>query len=259
MSQEQDNTILMGKKLEFIAPSGNSFTLREQNGADDDILSNPSDAKTMMNISNFISSIVVKTNATKSGKLTPMDAHNLPVNDRYAILINSRINSLGEMLEFPYDWGEGGKLNYEVDLRDYLVDYSEPDLEKLNAELALKPEAVPVYPKPLADIDIYTNSGKHLKIDCMTGAHEAEYLSMPVKTKNTEFVVRNLKMKVGEEFQRVTSFHLFTTKDMVELRKAVKFYDPTVNGTTEVENPTTNEKVWVNILGVPDFFYPGEM
>lgn len=40
----EDQT-LYGKKLTFKLPSGYEVTIREQNGEDDDILSNPVDAK----------------------------------------------------------------------------------------------------------------------------------------------------------------------------------------------------------------------
>ena len=82
------------------------------------ILSNLSDMKTLMNLTKFIAAIVIRTNATPNGKLTVDDALNLPVNDRYAIIFNSRIFSLGEEVEFEYDWGKenGGKVTYGQDL-----------------------------------------------------------------------------------------------------------------------------------------------
>ena len=43
----------------FKAPSGFSYTIREQNGEDEDILSNPRDAKDLTNLVKFISSLVM--------------------------------------------------------------------------------------------------------------------------------------------------------------------------------------------------------
>lgn len=86
-----------------------------------------------MNLTKFIAAIVVTTDATPSGKLTIEDALNLPVNDRYCIIFNSRIFSLGDEVEFEYDWGkEGGKVMYGQDLHEYLFDYSQvPSEEEL--------------------------------------------------------------------------------------------------------------------------------
>ena len=99
---------LTGYNVTFTAPSGYEYTIREQNGADDDILSNPSEASTLINISRFIAGIVIDTNSTTNRKLTVEQAHMMPSLDRYAILIKSRILSNGEDLEFEYDWGPDG-------------------------------------------------------------------------------------------------------------------------------------------------------
>ena len=39
-----ENDFLNARKLEFTVPSGYKYVIREQNGADDDILSNPVEA-----------------------------------------------------------------------------------------------------------------------------------------------------------------------------------------------------------------------
>lgn len=162
------------RTFRFVAPSGYFYEIREQNGADEDILSNPVDARTLMNLTKFISAIVVKTDFTAKGKLSVEDALALPVNDRYAIIIQSRIFSLGEEVSFEFDWGKefGGKVMYGQDLHellfdDYSVSPSEEEVEK-------KPEAIPYYPmgKKLRDHQIFTSSGKELLFDCMTGESE---------------------------------------------------------------------------------------
>jgi hypothetical protein len=109
------------RELTFTVPSGNLVTIREQNGADDDILSNPVEATNLMNLSRFISGIILKS-TYKQGRLTVDEVHNLPVLDRYCIIINSRIFSLGEELEFTQDWGpNGGKVAYTQDLREFFL------------------------------------------------------------------------------------------------------------------------------------------
>jgi len=135
------------RTFRFTGPSGFEYEIREQNGADEDILSNLSDMKTLMNLTKFIAAIVIRTNATPNGKLTVDDALNLPVNDRYAIIFNSRIFSLGEEVEFEYDWGKenGGKVTYGQDLHEFLFDYSEVPTD--NRVFDEKPDAIPYYPK----------------------------------------------------------------------------------------------------------------
>ena len=124
------------RTFRFTGPSGFEYEIREQNGADEDILSNLSDMKTLMNLTKFIAAIVIRTTATPNGKLTVDDALNLPVNDRYAIIFNSRIFSLGEEVEFEYDWGKenGGKITYGQDLHEFLFDYGTHTLEEKGRE-----------------------------------------------------------------------------------------------------------------------------
>lgn len=77
-----------------------------------------------MNLTKYISAIVVKTNATKSGRLTIEDALKLPLLDRYCILFNSRIFSLGEEVEFTYKWDNKDSVTYSQDLSEFLFDYA---------------------------------------------------------------------------------------------------------------------------------------
>ena len=143
----EDQT-LYGKKLTFKLPSGYEVTIREQNGEDDDILSNPVDAKTFMNISKFIAGIVTDTDITATRLLTADDVQKMPSLDRYTIMINSRIFSLGKTLEFRYDWegpaeGQVRTIDYEVDLKEeFLFDYGTiPTMQEMEA----KPNAIPFY------------------------------------------------------------------------------------------------------------------
>ena len=247
--------------MEFVTPSGHVVTIREQNGADDDVLSNPVEATNLMNLSRFISNVVVKADYYENGKLTADQAHNLPVLDRYAILFNSRIFSLGETLDFDYDWGDrGGKLNYEQDLNEFIFDYSKLPTEE---ELDAKPNAIPFYPegKKLTDFEITTQSGKSLLFDLLTARGEAWAANLPMEkqTRNVGLMARNLRLKVGEKYEAVTNFAMFSVKDMLEIRKVVNAYDPQFMGNTEISNPSTGEKTEISIVTMPGFFYPGEI
>ena len=249
------------RKLEFVTPSGHTVVIREQNGADDDILSNPVEASNLMNLSRFIAAIVVKADYNETGKLTVDQAHSLPVLDRYAILFNSRIFSIGETLDFDYDWKEnGGKASYEQDLREFIFDYSKTPTEE---ELDAKPNAIPFYPegRKIVDFEITTRSGKQLLFDLLTAKGEAWAANLPMEkqTRNVGLMARNLRLKVGDKYEAVSNFQMFSVKDMIDIRSEVNAYDPMFMGTTEIENPTTHEKTEVSVVAMSGFFYPGEI
>lgn len=260
--ETNESKVLQGKLKEFTAPSGYKFTIREQNGEDDDILSNPVTSKDLTNLSIFISAIVVNTNFTKSCRLTVEDAFNLPTNDRYAILINSRIHSLGDTVEFSYDWGKenGGKVEYEQDLNDFLFDYQ---FEPTEEDIASKPNAVPFYPLGIEtkDLKFTTSSGKTVLFDLLNGHGESHFVTLPIeqRTKNKELIVRNLRLEVNGKFEKVERFNLFSVRDMQEIRKEVRTCDPSFSGLTDIENPITKQKTFINISDIPNFFYPGEI
>lgn len=248
------------KQFTFTAPSGHEYTIREQNGADDDILSNAKEAATLMNLSRFIASLVLHTTATSTGKLTAEQAHKLPTLDRYCILLQSRIFSMGNIVEFSHDWGnQGGVIDYEEDLEELLFEYSKtPTPEELEA----KPNAIPYYPyrDQTKDIIVDLASGKQISFDLSTGESESYLISLPEdqRTRNSELKARNLKLNVDGKWERVQSFHLFSLKDMAEIRKAIYAHDPVWNGLIDITNGN-GLGAQVSILGVPSFFYPEEI
>lgn len=260
----EDQT-LYGKKLTFKLPSGYEVTIREQNGEDDDILSNPVDAKTFMNISKFIAGIVTDTDITATRLLTADDVQKMPSLDRYTIMINSRIFSLGKTLEFRYDWegpaeGQVRTIDYEVDLKEeFLFDYGTiPTMQEMEA----KPNAIPFYPvlKQSKGITFTTKSGKELCFDLLSAEGESYVMNLPMneRTKNQELIARNLKLKVGENYEIVKNFRMFSSQDMMDIRSTVKGMDPIFPGTTQIEDPDTGQRIMVSVMAVDNFFYPRE-
>lgn len=247
------------RTLTFVAPSLNEYTIREQNGADEDILTNPVDIANLMNLSKFIAAIVVKTTATHSGKLTVQDALDLPLLDRHCILLQSRIFSLGETLDIKYTWpnSKGKATMYEEDLRNYL--FNDYRVAPSDEELEEKPYALPYYlePSKLKGVEYSLKSGKVISFDCLTGNSEQYIANLPAekKTRNIELIARNLKLQVNGVFETVTNFALFSVKDMVELRKYINTYDPVYEGLTELENPYTHEKTMYPIIASTSFFF----
>ena len=260
----EDQT-LYGKKLTFKLPSGYEVTIREQNGEDDDNLSNPEDAKTFMNNSKFIAGIVTDTDITATRLLTADDVQKMPSLDRYTIMINSRIFSLGKTLEFRYDWegpaeGQVRTIDYEVDLKEeFLFDYGTiPTMQEMEA----KPNAIPFYPvlKQSKGITFTTKSGKELCFDLLSAEGESYVMNLPMneRTKTQELIARNLKLKVGENYEIVKNFRMFSSQDMMDIRSTVKGMDPIFPGTTQIEDPDTGQRIMVPVMAVDNFFYPRE-
>ena len=243
----------------FVAPSGATYEIREQNGNDEEILSNEADAKDLMNITKFIASIVVNTTFTTSGKLSIEDALNMPLLDRMAILFQSRIFSLGDTVEFEYDWGTKEKPNkvlYEQNLNDFLFDYSTQPTEE---ELESKPDAIPYYPDMVQqkDNEITLSTGKILQWDYLNGNSELYMLNLTPRerTRNSKLLARNLRLNVEGNWDKVTNFSIFSLKEMAEIRKAISAKDPEFFGNTEISNPDTGETIKYPIMLAPTFFY----
>lgn len=259
------------RKKAFTLPSGYTCEIREQNGEDEEILSNPASIKNFMNINEFIAGIVIHTDFTASGKLLVQDVLNLPLLDRAVILINSRIFSIGEELEFNYKWPrpekskEPAEFTYTQNLTDYIFeDYGKQPTEE---ELAAKPDAVPYYLVPedkdnkgkvqLKDLKLTLSSGKEVMWDVATANSEQYLMKLGMEniSRNKDLIARNLRLNVDGNWEKVQNFKLFSVKDMAEMRKEISTLDPTFTGTTEIEDPVTHSKTQVSILAVPTFFY----
>lgn len=262
------------RKMAFTLPSGYSCEIREQNGEDEEILSNPANIKAFMNINEFIAAIVTHTDFTASGKLLVEDVLKLPLLDRAVILINSRIFSIGEELEFTYKWprAEGSKdqaeFEYIQNLKDYLFeDYGNAPTDE---ELEAKPDAVPYYSLPddkenpgkaqIKDLVLELTSGKRVMWDVATAGSEQYLMKLGIDniSRNKDLIARNLRLEVDGNWEKVQNFRLFSVKDMAEMRKGIISMDPVFTGSTEIEDPVTHQKVELSILTVPTFFYPTE-
>lgn len=254
----EEATKLGLRLLDVTVPSGITYTIREQNGEDDDILSNPLTSRDLTNLDIFLAGIIVSPNLTVDQVL------DLPSNDRYCLWLHSRIFSIGDVIEFEYDWGKenGGKMVYEADLQDFLFDYSKNPQEIPTEEFEKKSDAIPFYPMGTVtrELPIVLN-GKELRFDLCTGRSEKEILKLSVdqRTKNKELQVRNLRMKVNEKWEKVERFSIFTKKEIDSIRKQVASVDPLFAGLTTLENPNVpGMTAQVNIFAIPGFFFPGE-
>lgn len=253
-------------KETFTAPSGNTYTIREQNGNDEEILTNVKDINEFMNISKFIQAILVD-GSWGNRKPSLKEVMDIPVLDRCEILIRSRILSIGKDLVFNYTWKNGDKestYEYEEDLTNYLMrdDFDSLSEEEAKAYLEENPQILPKYPFNQAkDIIIDLPSGKRVKFDLLDGNGE-KYLATLQEhetNRNSELVARNLNLLVDGKWERVRNFSLFSYKDMINLRNQVHSIDPSFNPVTDVTNPVTGEVVKFPIMSAPSFFFPEEV
>lgn len=247
------------RTINFYVPSGYQYEIREQNGEDEEILSNPKDMRDLMNFTKFIQAIVVKTNFTSNGRLTIQDALNIPVNDRYCILFQSRIFSLGDTVEFSYDW-DNGKVDYEQEVSDLLFDdYSEEKRSSLTEEdLNAKPDAIPYYPEGKKfDFEYTLESGKRIRFHLLDGNGERRLITLPKEkqTRNSPLLCRDLELYVDGKWEKVQNFSIFTVRETHEIRKRVMEVDPTFEGAVDIENPETGEKTRFPIITAPGFFF----
>ena len=253
----------------FIAPSGVEYTIREQNGQDEEVLTNLAEVKRYMVVNNFLQGIIQKT-SFKNGQLTLQEVLDIPWLDRQCILFKSRIFSIGEILEFSWKWPgmKNGKLvtntvEYEQDLNEYLYsDYSSPQ-SITDEELASKPLAIPFYmvcPEDDGYFYLTLKSGKQIRFRRLDGNSELYIVKLnpSEQTRNTSLIARNLELKIDDKWERVYNFSLFSVKDMQEIRKSVSQLDPDFAPVTEITNPETEEVQEINLLTLSSFFFPGE-
>jgi len=260
--QEQAKELLWGKTKEVLSPSGRLFTIREQNGDDDDILSNGVLQKDLSNQNKFIQGIVIKAD-TESGKLTNADMDNMLLKDKYFLLFASRIHSMGEIVDFTYDWkNRGGLVEYDDDITKYIWDYSTEFPTKGHEdyfEYRMEPYT--------ADADktqeLVLDSGKKLTFECLRVKDEKLMLKLEASqiTVNRELLQRNLKLQMPNgEFVRVQSFKFFTKKDMMQIHKATNLIDSPFAPLTKIESPNEGvQPVYFPIISSPHFFFPEEI
>lgn len=251
-------TTALGKTKEILLPSGNIVVIREQNGEDDTILTNAKDSAEGISFDKFICSIVISSKQHGDKAITLADIKNMRLRDKYAILFESRIFSLGGLLTYQYIWGEKEKpVSYEEDLTTYIWDYTKPfpqEGDENYFEYRIEP-----YPENVSEVELELQSGKVIKFNFLNGESEI-YLSTltdDVKSINSQLIARDIKIKGPDgAWVKIHNFRQFSSRDMMEIRSAVKKYDSEFQPFSEIEHPTNGKKAIVNLTVTLDFFLP---
>jgi hypothetical protein len=243
-------------------PSQRKYIIREQTGADDEILTSLREGSRseVELVDRFLTSII--TGSIFEGKEVPVSlltVQTMPVRDRYCILVKSRIFSLGKELKFEFDFGEPfGKEPFVEDLENYVWDYEKPFPKRGDLDFLL--ERIPqYYVDPYLGMKFHLTSGKQIKLKYLDGLGEG-FMSKVNQVNphvNQELIARDLAiMNSSGEYQAVLNFGVFTARDMAEIRSFVKAQDSRFDLISNIEHPSTGETIQVPILSLPDFFFP---
>lgn len=249
-----------GRTKELLLPSKYKAVIREQNGDDDDTLSNVANAKDATSLNNFIRDIVIGHQSLEA-PLSERDVEELPLRDKYFILISSRVFSLGAELKFQMEWdGMATPLDYVEDITQFLWDYKVEPMPKKGEANYFHERLTPYPTDPYEEVEFTLRSGKEVRYTLMNGVGEKFLLTLPEdqRTINKELLARNLHLNVEGEWFKVSRFKDFNPKDMADIRRHVQDNDPTFAGLIEIETPT-GQLEQISLLSIQDFFYPTQI
>jgi len=245
----------------ILTPSGFHVAIREQNGEDDDILSNVSlmDDGTAYNA--FIAAIIVGCSEipTLQGNLS--EVLKLRPRDKYFILVSSRIFSLDNLVTFHYDWSDKVRVTYTEDLTNYIWDYTKDFPYDSSDPNYFKYRIKPYEVGGLEGMEPQTfalSTGKVISYTPLNGEAEKYFIKLPNSqlSINAELKARKLSLRTGNEVSVIENFRGFTATEMREIRTNIDRVDPRYDLLTDIENPETKEVVPMSLVGLPDFFYP---
>lgn len=244
-----ENLIFIGKTKEVTLPSGRVIIIRETTGEDESLLSQLKLAQTGDSIIYFLSNVIKNQDGTVP---TREDILSWFENDVQAALLYIRMLSLGEVFIFPYTCTcnpQAAPVLMEQDLNEFILGS--------DTNNALKP-----YPKGLEKtIEFNLSSGKTLRFSILTNNSKDNLLedTQDSINKNTSLLLRNLEILHEGSWEKVTHFKMFSSREMIELRKVVDSYDPSWVPYMHVVCPKCGKREVVDILTQPDFFFPTEI
>jgi len=241
----------------FITPSGQELTIRERNGDDEDILSRVRDNKDGTAVNKFVAAISVNP------KLTELEVKQLPVRDKYYTVLKSRIQSLGNILTFPHIFEKGDKtpVSFDVDLSEYLWDFSNPEFPKPGDANYFQYRCKP-YPKEIAtnpEFEFVLSSGKIVKMKYLTGVGESKALGKNYNdlTINDRFRLRDFKLKGNSgEWIPMENFKIFTARELTEMRVRVEEFDAPFEMLHDLTSPATGLTETISLIQLESFFFP---
>lgn len=232
---------------EVLLPTGLTVTIREQNGNDDDTISEVA-TNGVTSFSKFLSDIIIAPR-----RYTQSEIERWKTCDRYYLMLASRIFTFGPEFTFEHEFKDGTKETFDQDLGEFMsVDFK--DEEDSNFPYRAKAHQA----GEETNITVTLTSGKKVKYDYMNGAAESLASKNVGNTpkRNDEFRFRNLQLLIGEKWQTVLNFKSFSAGDMRELRAHVRDNDYEFAPIMVLTNPNTGQEEHTPVIGYEEFFFP---
>lgn len=262
-SQAKETAILSGNTSEFVSPSKLNIVIREQNGDDEDVISKQKNLIKGDAIHYFLAGVMITVNGNK---VSSTFVENMRNRDKYYTLLKSRIFSLGSELNYRHHCsnpdcskpqGQEDPL-YEEDLSLYDMDFSEnaPKDDRPDFQYRIKP-----YVQEGTHRELKLDTGKELRYKFLTGIEEKKVLQKDRSSmsKNSDIMLRELEWKNEiDQWQKVTHFGIFSSKEMRQLRKDIEINDMPFEAVSECTCPFCGTIDYISLLAQPDFFFPGE-
>lgn len=247
---ELTQQVFLGEETTIKLPSGNEIKIREANGDDDELLSSASAAKDGVNIINFLVSITTWDKNLKR-RPTVEDVMDWPINDKYYAIFKQRILNHGPILNFTERSSNDIESTFTQDLSEF--DFFDGGENK-------KPTGNEVVPYPQGskrEVEFTTSRGNMFKFKILNGVLENKQLASTADiTKNTPLTLRELKVFRNNQWELVSYFGTFPSKEMSEIRANMSKLDPPFDPTVTITFPDNGERRDIPLLSIPAFYFP---
>lgn len=245
--------------ITFTIPSNFQVTIRETNGEDETNLSRIKNAKTGEAMAIFLAGIIIATTIPGQEKPTATQVQAWKCNDKYYCLLKSRMFSLGDILKFKWVWPEDpNPVTYTEDLKQFDRDLSKDSGDDSNDRTKIR-----MYPlREAIGREIQLSSGKKIRYEFLTGVGEKQSLDIPENetNNNTELIIRNLQWYNDQGIWiNIENFGIFSSREMVAIRKDIIDHDIRFEMQISIENPYTGKMNYIPAIIINDFFYPAEI
>jgi hypothetical protein len=246
---------------EVILPDLTTVTIREQNGADDEILSKMKNSRDNSAVEKFLANIIVSVNPETDKPWTYKEIAAWRSNKINYLVLCSRIFSLGETITFKFRCPECGYTDpreFEEDLTNYTSKF-----DNLKPVSEFPYVILPFVDKPgVLQRTLELASGKKIRYKFRTGLADRKSLEIPEEevSLNTLLAIRELELETSPgKWLKLQNYEVFTSRDMKEIREDIKIHDPIFNVISEITctNRTCKKLTKVNMMEQPDFFFPG--
>ena len=229
--------------MTVILPTSRKVTIREQNGNDEDVISRVGDSSNNTAIAKFLAGIIIEP------KTSWQQVMKWQSQDKYVLLLQSRIFNLGDTLSFKHTFEDGTEETFEEDLSVYTIDNTDNKYAPKSYPLGLETE-----------VEFTTSLGKVVKYTLLNSDGEAYNMGKPEgsASRNDIFRCRFLSVKdhnTKSGWKVVEKFYDFKPIELSEIRKNIMENDPTFDMLMEISHPVSNQKVLVPMIQYTEFFF----